>query len=102
MNYSIYRCLDPIKQDTNKPWYPISNVCPCNPNDYNISGRGYTPCAFGVQYESKTQINLSNEKKLPNQQPPLVGSLIGSNQFVAPQLEPRMLTRIGNQWRSGF
>lgn len=110
MNYSVYRCPDPIKYKTDTPWYPIENVCPCDPNDTNISGRGYTPCAFGVQYETPNNVNLFNQMKPTKTQSMVkesmvkentIGSLFQDNQIVPPQLQPRMLTRIGQQWRSG-
>lgn len=100
MNYSVYRCPDPIKTKTDTPWYPIENVCPCDPNDTNITGRGFTPCAFGVQYETPNTINLIKQKSLPKQTGALVGTMYQNNQFVPPQLQPRQNTRIGQQWRS--
>jgi ferredoxin-thioredoxin reductase catalytic subunit len=101
MNYAVYRCPDPIKTDTKTPWYPIENKCPCNPADSNVTGRGFTSCTFGVQYETPNTINLAKQKDLPKQTGALKGTMYQNNQFVPPQLEPRMLSRIGNQWRSG-
>lgn len=101
MNYSVYRCPDPIKTETNTPWYRIEDKCPCNPADSNVTGRGFTPCNFGVQFETPNQINLAKTRDLPKQANKLVGTLYENNQFVPPQLQPRQLSRIGNQWRSG-
>jgi len=101
MEYSVYRCPDPRKRNTETPWYRIDNVCPCDPSESNVTGRGYTPCTFGVQYETPNTINLSKQKALPRQKNALRGVNYQNNQFVPPQLQPRMLTRIGNVWRSG-
>jgi hypothetical protein len=100
MNYSVYRCPDPIKTETNTPWYRIEDKCPCNPADSNVTGRGFTPCSFGVQFETPNQINLAKTRDLPKQANKLVGTLYENNQFVPPQLQPRQLARIGQQWRS--
>ncbi len=100
MNYSIYRCIDPVKQDTKSPWYRIENKCPCSPADSNPTGRGFTSCTYGVQYETPNTLNLAKQTNLPKQNNPLTGVLYENNQFVPPQLEPRPLSRIGNQWRS--
>jgi hypothetical protein len=100
-NFSIYRCTDPHKYKTDTPWYPVENICPCDQKSSNITGRGYTPCTFGVQYETPNTINLSKKANLKKQTGALVGTLYQNNQYVPPQLEPRQLTRIGNQWRSG-
>ena len=103
MNYSVYRCPDPIKTETNTPWFRIEDKCPCNPNDSNVTGRGFTPCTFGIQFETPNQVNLAKTPYLAPQpvNEKLVGSLYENNQYVPPQLEPRQLTRIGQQWRSG-
>jgi hypothetical protein len=97
-NYSVYRCPDPIKTKTTTPWYPVENICPCDPNDTNISGRGFTPCAFGVQYETPNIVKSNRNKQSESAKQP--GVLVQDNQNVPPQLQPRMLTRIGQQWRS--
>lgn len=30
-SYSAFRCQIPGKQSTGQPWFPYSDVCPCNP-----------------------------------------------------------------------
>jgi hypothetical protein len=94
--YDVYRCPDPKKVITDLPWYPISNVCPCNPNFNNVTGRGYTPCGFGVQTNEKS-INYAASQTLPPKKLPL-GALYQMDQYVPPQLNPYPLTRIGQQW----
>jgi hypothetical protein len=90
--FAVYRCVDPVATKTSKPWYTITNVCPCDPNMSNTTGRGFTSCPFGV---SKPM-----EDKLVGTDASLTGSLFGSNQVVPPQLQPRELHRIGVEWRS--
>ena len=94
-NFNVYRCIDPRKQFTDTPWYPIENACPCNPNDINITGRGFTPCAYGVQYEDIIKTKMKPvDGIIPK------GNLYQNNQNVPPQLQPRPLSRIGTDWRS--
>lgn len=97
--FNIYRCPDPIKSYTSQPWYRFTDVCPCNPNDSNVTGRGFTACPFGIQNKEETPIKYSSAyqkeiKSLPK------GSLYAQQQYVPPQLEPRQLARIGQEWRS--
>ena len=100
-NYSVYRCLDPLKFKTDQPWYRISNVCPCNPEESNITGRGYTPCNFGIQ-EDQSEINSLSSGPRSTTSLPLVGSLYQNKQYTPPQLDPRMLSRIGNKWLNAY
>ena len=105
-DFSVYRCPDPNKVNTDLPWFNMSNVCPCDPKYSNITGRGYTPCTFGIQTDEK-EIHYSIEH---NRLPPLhtitnnqygTGMLYENNQYVPPQLTPpRPLARIGQQFRS--
>ena len=99
-NYNVYRCPDPLKVKTDEPWYPISNVCPCNPMESNVTGRGYTPCNFGIQDDQKEINSLSSKKSTMNN--PLMGSLYQMHQYTPPQLNPYPVTRIGQQWRNPY
>lgn len=99
-NFNIYRCLDPIKTQTNLPWYRIEDKCPCNPNLSNVTGRGFTPCTFGLQIEHPNSLNYFQSAGYKPYETPLKGSLYQDVQYVPPQLQPRMLSRIGNVWRS--
>ena len=99
-NYSVYRCPDPVANKTDEPWYSYSNVCPCDPKLSNSTGRGFTPCPFGINQEAP-QWNLpafQYASQIPNGSQ-IVGNLY-NNQFVPPQLQPRQLIRIGEEWRS--
>lgn len=103
LNYSQYRCQDPVGVKTGEPWYPYSNVCPCNPDLSNTSGRGFTPCPMGLSNLEKRGPSLPMNQ-IVNQIPKnsqVVGTLYSEGQAVPPQLEPRQLSRIGQQWRSG-
>ncbi len=100
LHFSVYRCLDPKKVNTDQPWYPISNICPCDPKFNDITGRGLSRCPFGIttnQSEIKSAIQ-------PVRQTPtgLTGSLFQNNQYSPPQLDPRQNVRIENQWRNAF
>jgi hypothetical protein len=99
LDYNVYRCPDPLKVNTDEPWYRISNTCPCDPHNSNVTGRGFTPCPFGIQTNQQGLQMLSKQTLPPIQN--LVGTMYNNNQYVPPQLEPRPLSRIGNQWRSG-
>ena len=46
------------------------------------------------------ELQMLSKQTLPPIQN-LVGTMYNNNQYVPPQLEPRPLSRIGNQWRSG-
>ena len=114
--YSVFRCLDPNKVETGQPWYPYSDICPCNPDFNNPTGRGKVACGFGVQTDQSflhNQTNMMNPlmsisgseqgnfhinsapvTKLPN------GNLYPKNSMLPPQLQPRQLIRIGEVWRS--
>lgn len=98
MNFSVYRCPDPVNVNTNTPWYRDSNICPCSPETSNITGRGFTPCAYGVEFNETSPIQLQGTAGKTNT--PLTGSFYQDHQFVPPQLQPRPLSRVGNQWRS--
>jgi hypothetical protein len=101
-NYSVYRCPDPVAIQTDKPWYSYSNVCPCDPNLSNKTGRGFTACPLGINTETPQwnlpAFQLASQVPYPNQ---ITGNMYGSgNQYVPPQLQPRQLIRIGEEWRS--
>ena len=129
--YSNFSCIDPVAVFTDEPWYPIKNTCPCDPSQSNPTGRGFTPCPFGVNFQEK-QINKSiNEKKQlmtvvsdisgPNYQVLSVpvqrtnvttngvtrsdvipGSMFPTQQYTVPQVNPRPLVKIGQEWRSAW
>ena len=100
-DFSVYRCPDPRKVKTGEPWYPISNVCPCDPQFGNISGRGFTPCAFGITTNQQEIVSaVRSPPKPPGGLP--TGSLFQTGQFSPPQLDPRQNVRIENQWRNAF
>jgi len=104
-NYVDYRCIEPSAITTNAPWFPISNVCPCNPSLSNPTGRGYVACPFGVQTNTK-QIEQHNMSKVVSV-PKVAGAMfpnVSSNFAVIspPQFQPRPLTNIGYTWRSGM
>lgn len=101
-DFNVYRCPDPLKSKVNSPWYRFEDVCPCDPNAINITGRGFTPCALGIQFEDLPGMNYTpgfnaNLQSLPN---PLTGTLYNTRQIVPPQLQPRQNSRIGQVWRS--
>lgn len=101
-NFSVYRCPDPVAVFTTQPWYPNSNICPCDPNQSNNSGRGYTACPLGISQKSPNWDLPASQiiAQLPSTER-TVGNMYGSgNQFVPPQLQPRQLVRIGQEWRS--
>jgi len=101
--FSVYRCPDPVANVTNQPWYPYQNVCPCDKNLSNKTGRGFTACPLGLNQEAP-QWNLPMYQvasQIPYNTTNLTGSLFASgDQFVPPQLQPRQLIRIGEEWRS--
>lgn len=100
--FNVYRCIDPRKTETTTPWYNIENKCPCDPRQNNITGRGFTPCTFG--FEIKQPKGLYNVAVPPlgavPSSSPLAGSFYQDYQYVPPQLQPRPLSNIGNEWRS--
>lgn len=111
--YTSFSCIDPVAVTMSQPWYQYTTTCPCNPELSNTSGRGFTSCPFGVQFE-KSPVNSTNSqmplmqisgsgqitpvKSLP------VGSMIPDFKNIPiatpPQFQPRALSRIGEQWRS--
>ncbi len=100
-NYSVFRCVDPTAVVTGAPWFNNENVCPCDPKLSNSSGRGFTACPMGVQ-EKTPMWNVSNSQlysEIPEKNQ-IQGSMFNQNQFVPPQLQPRQLVRIGEEWRS--
>jgi hypothetical protein len=102
-NYAVYRCPDPVAIKTGGPWYygDGENICPCDPNLSNKTGRGFTACNIGINQEAP-QWNLPTFQ-LVSQFPDknqIVGSMFSQNRFVPPQLQPRQLVRIGEEWRS--
>lgn len=101
-DFSVYRCPDPLKVQTDGPWYPISNVCPCNPDLSDPTGRGTVPCPFGIQTDQKKVSYASMGLPMAPKGGAPKGSLYSMNQFSPPQKDPRPNTRIENQWRNAF
>ncbi len=103
-NYSVYRCPEPTGIKTGSPWYPGNgdNICPCDPNLSNSSGRGFTACPLGINLE-EPDYNYNSQKlagiNLPDESQ-VTGSMYNNGQLVPPQLQPRQLIRIGEEWRS--
>jgi hypothetical protein len=99
--FSVYRCPDPVAVDTGSPWYNYSNVCPCDPKLSNNSGRGFTACDFGIKDQEVNVPIYAGQlaSQIPNKSQ-VVGNMFNDNQFVPPQLQPRQLVRIGQQWRN--
>ena len=96
--YITYRCPNPTAIETKKPWFNMENVCPCNPKLSGESGRGFMSCPYGIKIDDPNII-LNNFSKNDF----LVGSLNASNyQLSPPQLDPRQITKIGYEWRSGY
>lgn len=111
-NYFDYRCIDPNAEVMTSPWYPITDVCPCDTQLNNPSGRGYTSCPMGVQFDRpQTQISpvmsLRNVGGVYLGEPMTVsvpGSMFPGPSTTAtvtpPQLDPRQLVRVGYSFRS--
>jgi hypothetical protein len=107
--FYAYSCMIPFARKIDQPWVSYSNVCPCDLQQSNVTGRGFTPCAFGinnrtddvqeykplVNYKGE-QISSSNINSMNNLYP---GST-SIGQFVPPQLDPRALIQVGYEWRS--
>lgn len=119
--YYSFRCVVPNTTVTDKPWFPIMNVCPCDPSLSNPSGRGIVPCPYGFQsniekvpknevlmplsmVEGSNDKNgykvLSDELLVNNNGRLLMGSMYQNDQYVPPQMDPRSLWQIGYNWRS--
>ena len=115
--YSIYRCLEPGHTETNTPWFGMSDVCPCDPDLQNPTGRGRVACGFGVQFDQNA-INRAASQREPLQTvvssnqgsyhtmavPATLpkGSMYPGKQNPPPQADPRPLVRIGQEWRSAW
>lgn len=97
--------------NTDQPDFPAANVCSegCY-NGFvedkfkpNPTGRGWTPCTFGLPNEYVKQwpqpINDSSRSNIPSLEG---GSLVSKVGFNAPTLDPRPAARIGNSWRTSF
>lgn len=97
--FIVYRCPEPGAVVTEGPWYPINNVCPCDPKLSFPSGRGISSCPFGVM-ENEKRPSFQIPNKLPTQEQ-ITGIIYNEGQYIPPQMDPRPLTRIGERWRSG-
>lgn len=96
--YAVYRCLEPGAVKTDEPWFPSENICPCDPSLSFPSGRGISGCPFGImESEKRPTAQLFNQ--LPTQQQ-ITGIIYNDAQFIPPQMDPRPLTRVGQNWRS--
>jgi hypothetical protein len=106
MNYVDYRCIEPSAIDTDGPWFPISNICPCDPKLSNPTGRGYTPCPFGIQPEQKVVQSFIKASIIKNPSITGTGSMYPNISKLSvispPQFQPRPLTNIGYTWRTGM
>jgi len=106
------RCIGPRGMgNTQQPKFPATNVCSeeCY-NGYvedkhkpNPTGRGWTPCTFGLPNNTITRwpqpVNDSSRSAIPNLEG---GSLVSKVGFNVPTLDPRPAARIGNTWRTSF
>lgn len=111
LNFIDYRCIDPLATVMESPWFPMRDVCPCDPKLSNPTGRGYTGCPFGVSFNNENQNQNNNLEKLqtisnvntqwlPQEVSSLpTGAIYPKNSYTAPQLQPRQLYRIGVSWR---
>lgn len=100
-NYEVYRCFN-NSQITGPPWFQNENICPCDPNTNNITGRGFSYCNFGIVEREKiygpaANMRQSNQKPTKNK---VTGNLFNHQQTVPPQLDPNPFVRIGQAWRS--
>lgn len=92
--YAVFRCPEPGAVVTEGPWFPSDNVCPCNPKLSFPTGRGLTPCPFGVmEPEKRSTAQHTTENQI-------TGIIYNDAQFIPPQMDPRPLARIGESWRS--
>jgi hypothetical protein len=108
--FAVFRCPDPVAVKTEGPWYNYENICPCDPSLSYPTGRGFTACPYGIfdqgNGNGNGNGNLSANVLKDVQQSIVAGlSRTGNNyndyQVIPPQMDPRPLTRIGQQWRSG-
>lgn len=113
--YSVFRCLIPGKSQVDPPWFPYSDICPCNPEYDNPTGRGMVSCGYGVQFDQnlinqsvnaietlKTVVGSNGQfYSIPVDSLP-EGTMYPKMQNVPPQAEPRPLIRIGQEWRSAW
>lgn len=108
-NFSDFRCLDPNMKETGAPWFRIPDVCPCDTELSNPTGRGYTSCPFGVQTQQTTNDLISNLYASPSTNEPAAAEKLTGSFFpeistfpimAVPQFQPRPLAQIGYTWRS--
>lgn len=113
-NYTDYRCLNPLATVMEEPWFPMRDVCPCNPKLSGPTGRGYSGCPFGVQFPDTINgqaapnglVPLSSLQNIKGQWVPEkvqelpFGAAYPTGSYVPPQLQPRQNVRIGVTWRS--
>ena len=103
--FSAYSCMIPFARKIEQPWVSYSNVCPCDLQQSNVSGRGYTPCTFGIN----TAANEVPQYRplVSNSGQPISSEFISNtnnmfpmSQYVPPQLDPRALIQVGYEWRT--
>lgn len=61
-DFNQYRCINPPAVITEGPWFREKDICDCDPEQSNFTGRGYIPCAFG-----SADGQLVNIPNVPNQ-----------------------------------
>ncbi len=100
--FAVYRCPDPVGVITQEPWFPILNICPCDPNLSNKTGRGFTACNLGINETASAWDVPAFQQNA--QIPPkelIVGNLYNTGQYVPPNMSYiSPLMRIGQSWRS--
>jgi len=97
-DFSVFRCINPTATITEYPWYSSgTNVCPCDPNLSNPSGRGFISCPYGINNTSSSFKQSDDSFPYNNQ---ITGNLYPKEQFVPPQIQPNPLVKIGYSWRS--
>jgi len=99
-NFTVFRC-NPLGLEESRPWWREQEFCPC-PSEYNNeTGRGFVSCPYGVENEKEVMFGkiptVPNPEKIKKE---MTGSLVQDKQWIPPQLQPRPLSRIGQQWRS--
>ena len=99
-NYTVFRC-NPLALQEKKPWWRETEICPCDSQFNNETGRGFVSCPYGIENEKLAK--FGRIPTVPNPQEvkqKMTGSLVQDKQWIPPQLNPRPLSRIGQQWRS--
>jgi hypothetical protein len=101
--YQDYRCIEPRATETTSPWFPRTNICPCDPSYSNPTGRSFSGCPFGIDPKDT---RAENSETINNGL--VKGSMVGAEFPMTegvpvasvPQFTPRPYALIGYQWRS--